>query len=393
MFKEYYKTITIYLLAGASSILITLLVTPHLNNNLDNDNLLIFGKLITYYGIGITLCSLAIPNSIVIFKNNISENDYSKIFLTIPFYFFISTLIYITLIKIINFNLSYYHLLCLFVLIYTTLIFNSINMNYQANLKKWTSFSLTTGYAFLLVISYYFLSLYTNIDLISLRLLIPVVFYFTVILFFYNKLYANLETRNPTLKRHYKKIFFHVLTGVILTQLDRIFALTFFENESIGYILATIYFSPLIMFGIQFNNAFKPFFFKIISNQTMRTKMLLIYSLVTIIVSVVYYFLIDFILNLILNIDNLQYKEYALVVSILFTLLNLYNPFGAILIYLKKEVILSITTSIYAMFSIVIMLGSLMFESFFTSVLCFLFVNGLYLLSVMFISLKKLRCY
>ena len=121
--------------------------------------------------------------------------------------------------------------------------------------------------------------------------------------------------------------------------------------------------------------------------------MLLIYSLVTIIVSVVYYFLIDFILNLILNIDNLQYKEYALVVSILFTLLNLYNPFGAILIYLKKEVILSITTSIYAMFSIVIMLGSLMFESFFTSVLCFLFVNGLYLLSVMFISLKKLRCY
>ena len=62
MFKEYYKTITIYLLAGVSSILITLLVTPHLNNNLDNDSLLIFGKLITYYGIGITLCSLAIPN-------------------------------------------------------------------------------------------------------------------------------------------------------------------------------------------------------------------------------------------------------------------------------------------------------------------------------------------
>ena len=82
---NYIFTVFLYLIGGGSAILITLTITPHLNNNLDSSKLNILGIFFTYFGIGLGLTSFSITNSLVMFKAR-SKKEFKDIITNSPLY-------------------------------------------------------------------------------------------------------------------------------------------------------------------------------------------------------------------------------------------------------------------------------------------------------------------
>ena len=90
---NYLLTVFLYLVGGGSAILITLIITPHLNNNLDSSKLNFLGVFLTYFGIGLGLTSFSISNSLVMFKAR-SKKELKDIITNSPFYFLFFSVLY-----------------------------------------------------------------------------------------------------------------------------------------------------------------------------------------------------------------------------------------------------------------------------------------------------------
>lgn len=391
---NYIFTVLLYLIGGGSAILITLIITPHLNNNLSVDKLDLLGVFFTYFNIGLGITSFSIPNSLVMFKAR-SKFEYKDIISNSPLYFLIISSFYSLIIFFIDERINFELTLFLILIIWFNCLYTLSNNYYQSIFKKWKSFKITIIYSTSIIIIYFLISGLLNFDLFYLRIVTPIFILSLIGLDFYypvfKKSYIKIKFPSLVINKHIKNIFFHTLFGILFTQIDKLIVINFFDKQSsINYIFCALYFSPLLVFGLQYNNAFKPVLFKNINNETKAIKLIIAYILSSLMISTIYYFSIEFYLNYVLNDNIFDFKEYSFQICLLFTIFNIYNPFGATLIYFRKEKLLSIITSVGALLTIAIFFTMYYIKLLEFLIPIFIIIHLIYFLILACIGFKKI---
>ena len=392
---NYLLTVFLYLVGGGSAILITLIITPHLNNNLDSSKLNFLGVFLTYFGIGLGLTSFSISNSLVMFKAR-SKKEFKDIITNSPFYFLFFSVLYGTSIFIFDERFNIKSSILLILMIWLSNLYTLSNNYYQSLFKKWKSFRITIFYSLSFVLLYFILWNFFEFDPLYMRIIIPVIIYGLLALNFYYQIYKKKyivkKIPSKAINSHIKNIFFHTLFGIFFTQTDKLMVINFFnEQSSINYIYCSMYFSPLLVFGLQYNNAFKPLLFKNIKNRIVTLKLISNYILSTLLVSVLYYFSIEFYLNFVIKTKTFNFYEYSLQICVLFSILNVYNPFGAIHIYFRNEKFLSVLTFIGTLLTVITFLFTILNDGLSFIIPAFIIIQLMYVLVVGYFAIKNLK--
>ena len=184
----------------------------------------------------------------------------------------------------------------------------------------------------------------------------PFLFSSLFYLYFFKTKKINEEKISNKIYKWVTGIFFHTISGLILANIDKIVILILgLEDLIVEYFFALQFLLPTVLFSISLNNAFKPQLYKRLKEKNDGILSILFVAIILILLfHLGFYFVFKLYYNHFIDEEILQFWIYFKSLFWLFLIQNLYYPVSSILFYYRKEKFVSKTTSIVAIFSIIL---------------------------------------
>ena len=332
-------------------------------NHLDTNSLSIISKFGMIGGILVSLSSLGITGGLAVFAFEFKKENFNKIILTLPFIFLLSSFIFSFIFYFISnntFNWTIDIYLFLFLFVFFIANYNIVISYFTVFEKKKIVVSCYIINTFLLItLVYLFIVNPFQLNYIGrlLSLTIPPFLFSSLFyLYFFKTKKINEEKISNKIYKWVTGIFFHTISGLILANIDKIVILILgLEDLIVEYFFALQFLLPTVLFSISLNNAFKPQLYKRLKEKNDGILSILFVAIILILLfHLGFYFVFKLYYNHFIDEEILQFWIYFKSLFWLFLIQNLYYPVSSILFYYRKEKFVSKTTSIVAIFSIIL---------------------------------------